>query len=217
MYRPSTYQVVTYFPTYLPIYETYFPTFLPTYETYFPTFLPIYETYFPTYLPIYETYFPTYLPIYETYFPTELVTKVKPKINSVKVHPQLSSTERASNGWCTGTVAGKVQPASLFQHYRCTMSRTHTHSHTHTHTHTMFKALSKNGVSLGQTPKCPDPKSVVVCCVHGPDLWVGGGGGESPLEWKTYKTTGYYCTLSIFELGKGKLVITYNMLTSTST
>jgi hypothetical protein len=31
------------------------------------------------------TYFPTYLPIFETYFPTELVTKVKPKINSVEV------------------------------------------------------------------------------------------------------------------------------------
>jgi hypothetical protein len=69
MYRPSTYQVITYFTTHLPIFETYFPT----------------------YQPIFETYFPTYLPIYETYFPTELVTKVKPKINSVEVHPQLSS------------------------------------------------------------------------------------------------------------------------------
>jgi hypothetical protein len=26
MYKPSTYVVVIYFPTYLPIYETYFPT-----------------------------------------------------------------------------------------------------------------------------------------------------------------------------------------------
>jgi hypothetical protein len=34
------------------------------------------------------TYSLTYLPIYETYFFTELVTKVKPNINSVEVHPQ---------------------------------------------------------------------------------------------------------------------------------
>jgi hypothetical protein len=26
MYKPSTYLLITYFPTYLPIYETYFPT-----------------------------------------------------------------------------------------------------------------------------------------------------------------------------------------------
>jgi hypothetical protein len=37
------------------------------------------------------TYFPTYLPIYETYFLTELVIKVKPNINSVEVHPELSN------------------------------------------------------------------------------------------------------------------------------
>jgi hypothetical protein len=38
------------------------------------------------------TYFSTYLPMYMTYiFPTELVTKVKPNINSVEVHPQLSN------------------------------------------------------------------------------------------------------------------------------
>jgi hypothetical protein len=37
-------------------------------------------------------YFSTYLPMYETYmFPTEMVTKVKPNINSVEVHPQLSN------------------------------------------------------------------------------------------------------------------------------
>ncbi len=42
-----------------------------------------------TYLVV--TYFPTYLPIYIWgLFPTQLVTKVKPNINSVKVHPQLS-------------------------------------------------------------------------------------------------------------------------------
>ncbi len=35
------------------------------------------------------TYFSTYLPMFKTYvFPTELVTKVKPNINSVEVHPQ---------------------------------------------------------------------------------------------------------------------------------
>jgi hypothetical protein len=37
-----------------------------------------------TYLVI--TYFPTYLPIYETYFLQNLVTKVKPNINSVEFH-----------------------------------------------------------------------------------------------------------------------------------
>jgi hypothetical protein len=37
-------------------------------------------------------YVSTYLPMYETYiFPTELATKVKPNINSVEVHPQLST------------------------------------------------------------------------------------------------------------------------------
>jgi len=37
-----------------------------------------------------STYFSTYLPMYKTYiFPTEWVTKVKPNINSVEVHPQL--------------------------------------------------------------------------------------------------------------------------------
>jgi hypothetical protein len=35
------------------------------------------------------TYFPTYLPIYETYFLQNWLPKVKPNINSVKVHPQL--------------------------------------------------------------------------------------------------------------------------------
>jgi hypothetical protein len=44
MYKPSTYLVITYFPTYLPIY-------------------------------------------YEMYFLQELVTKVKPNIIAVEVHP----------------------------------------------------------------------------------------------------------------------------------
>jgi hypothetical protein len=39
------------------------------------------------------TYFPTYLHIYDYLFLTKLVTKVKPNINSVEVHPQLSTTE----------------------------------------------------------------------------------------------------------------------------
>jgi len=38
------------------------------------------------------TYFSTYLPMCQTYiFPTESVTKVKPNINSVEVHPQLTN------------------------------------------------------------------------------------------------------------------------------
>jgi hypothetical protein len=37
-------------------------------------------------------YFPTYLPIYiRPIFLRELVTKMKPNINSVEVHPQLSN------------------------------------------------------------------------------------------------------------------------------
>jgi hypothetical protein len=76
MYRPSTYP------------SSYLFSYLSTY-IWDLIFLPIYlymRAIFPTYLPIYETYFPTYLPIYETYFPTELVTKVKPKINSLVIH-----------------------------------------------------------------------------------------------------------------------------------
>ncbi len=46
MYKPSTYSVVTYFLTYLPIYVTYFLTYLPVEVTYFLTYLPIYVTYF---------------------------------------------------------------------------------------------------------------------------------------------------------------------------
>jgi hypothetical protein len=55
-----------------------------------------------------NTYFLTYLPIYETYFPTELVTKVKPNINSVELHPQPSN-----NGHPVGGVlvsAGSLWP-----------------------------------------------------------------------------------------------------------
>jgi hypothetical protein len=40
-----------------------------------------------TYLQV--AYFPTHLPIYETY----LVIKMKPNINSVEVHPQVSNTD----------------------------------------------------------------------------------------------------------------------------
>ncbi len=35
-------------------------------------------------------------------FVTELVTKVKPNINSVEVHPQLSNDRHPVDGWCTG-------------------------------------------------------------------------------------------------------------------
>jgi hypothetical protein len=44
-------------------------------------------------------YFLTYLSIYmRDLFPTELVTKVKPNINSVKVHPQLSTNGHPVDG-----------------------------------------------------------------------------------------------------------------------
>jgi hypothetical protein len=47
-------------------------------------------------------YFPTYLSVYETLFPTELVTKVKPNINSVEVHPQLSINRHPVDGALVG-------------------------------------------------------------------------------------------------------------------
>jgi hypothetical protein len=49
-----------------------------------------------TYLVI--TYFPTYLPMYETYFLQNLVAKVKPNINSLEVHPQLSNNGHTVGG-----------------------------------------------------------------------------------------------------------------------
>jgi hypothetical protein len=59
-----------------------------------------------TYLKV--AYFPTYLPIHETYFPTELVTKMKPNINSVEVHPQLSPNRHRVDGALVG--AGSLWP-----------------------------------------------------------------------------------------------------------
>jgi len=47
-------------------------------------------------------YFLTYLPIYETYFLTELVTKMKPNVNSVEVHPQLSNNRHPVDGALVG-------------------------------------------------------------------------------------------------------------------
>jgi hypothetical protein len=47
-------------------------------------------------------YFLTYLFIYETYFFTKLVTKVKPNINSVEVHPQLRNTRHPMDGALVG-------------------------------------------------------------------------------------------------------------------
>jgi hypothetical protein len=48
------------------------------------------------------TYFPTYLPIYETYFLQSLLAKVKPNINSVEVHPQLSNNPHPVDGALVG-------------------------------------------------------------------------------------------------------------------
>jgi hypothetical protein len=53
-----------------------------------------------TYLVI--AYFPNYL------FPTVLVTKVKPNINSVEVHPQLSNNRHPVDGALVG--AGSLWP-----------------------------------------------------------------------------------------------------------
>ncbi len=61
-----------------------------------------------TYLP--SSYlFSTYLPVYiSDLFPTELVTMLKPNINSVEVHPQLSNNRHPVDectGGCWFTVA----------------------------------------------------------------------------------------------------------------
>jgi hypothetical protein len=58
------------------------------------------------------TYFPTYLAIYETYFLTELVIKVKPNINSVEVHPELSSNGHPVDAALV--VAGSLWPFWLW-------------------------------------------------------------------------------------------------------
>jgi hypothetical protein len=48
------------------------------------------------------TYFPTYLPIYKTEFLLNCLPKVKPNINSVKVHPQLSNKKHPVDGALMG-------------------------------------------------------------------------------------------------------------------
>jgi hypothetical protein len=59
-----------------------------------------------TYLVVTFFFSPTYLPIYETYFLTALVTKVKPNINSVEVHPQLSHNRHPVHGAVLGAGSG---------------------------------------------------------------------------------------------------------------
>jgi hypothetical protein len=44
-------------------------------------------------------YFPTYI---WDLFPTELVTKVKPNINAVQIHPQVSNNGHPVNGVLVG-------------------------------------------------------------------------------------------------------------------
>jgi hypothetical protein len=65
-----------------------------------------------------------------------LVTKVKPNINSVKVHPQVSNNRHPSSGWCAGGVLVhfgrrvmakwleycQKQPSVAAEHYRHWMS-----------------------------------------------------------------------------------------------
>ncbi len=53
-----------------------------------------------TYLKV--AYFPTCLPTHETYFLPELGTKMKPNINSVEVHPQLSNNRHPVDGALVG-------------------------------------------------------------------------------------------------------------------
>jgi len=53
-----------------------------------------------TYLVV--THFPTYLPICWDLFPTELVTKVKPNMNWVMIHPQVSNDRHPMDGVLVG-------------------------------------------------------------------------------------------------------------------
>jgi hypothetical protein len=65
------------------------------------------------------TYFSTLCAyyIYETYFLTELVTKMKPNINSVEVHPQLSNNGHPVDGALV--CAGSPSPWFGSRAFRC--------------------------------------------------------------------------------------------------
>jgi hypothetical protein len=67
------------------------------------------------------TYFPTYLPIGDL-FPTESVTKVKPKINPMEVHPQLSNHGHPVYGALVG--AGHFGPSTVLVHFVSVMKAT---------------------------------------------------------------------------------------------
>jgi hypothetical protein len=54
------------------------------------------------------SYFPTYLPIYEIYFLQNWLTKMKPNINSVEVHPQPNHNGHPVDGALMG--AGSLWP-----------------------------------------------------------------------------------------------------------
>jgi hypothetical protein len=60
------------------------------------------------------TYFPTYRRDYDTYFLRELVTKVRPDINSVEVHPKLSNNGYQLDGVLVG--ASLLWPVSFGLH-----------------------------------------------------------------------------------------------------
>jgi hypothetical protein len=63
------------------------------------------------------TYFPTYLPIYdETLFLQNLVTKVKPNINSVEVHPELSYNGHPVDGALVGADSVWASSCYLINH-----------------------------------------------------------------------------------------------------
>jgi len=72
------------------------------------------------------TYFPTYFAYVWDLFLTELVTKVKPEINSVDVHPQLSNNGHAVDGalvgagsLMTGTWRSVREESALFTAISC--------------------------------------------------------------------------------------------------
>jgi hypothetical protein len=64
------------------------------------------------------TFFPTYLPIYAIYFTQNWLPWLKPNMNSVEVHPQLSNNRLPVDGALVGA-------GSLWPFKRCVMNVSH--------------------------------------------------------------------------------------------
>jgi hypothetical protein len=97
--------------------------------------LPMYKVYKPsTYLVV--TYFPNYLPIYigPTY---RRVTKMKPDMNSVEVHPQLSQNEHLVDGALVGCWLTLAHHTLMMRQEMTHTTNTYITQHTHIHAYHM--------------------------------------------------------------------------------